>query len=98
LPQDFTDILHGGFSIAAKATLDSWRYISNEFGYTYNKAPLEIAVNVMSPNFSGLVRHIEDDDGQIRQFSYKPYFMPVRTVAVFVRMAGSGLPSKTPPP
>ena len=70
LPQDFVNYLHGGFTIAPKATINSWKYISNEFGYTYNKAPLEIAVNTPTGPFPGLVRHVADANGQIRQFTY----------------------------
>jgi hypothetical protein len=70
LPLDFPIYLHGGYTIAPKATLNSWKYVSNEFGYTYNRVPLEIAVNIPTGPSPGLVRHISDADGQIRQFTY----------------------------
>jgi hypothetical protein len=70
LPQEFINYLHGGYTIAPKATLNSWKYVSNEFGYTYNNTPLEIAVNTPTGPFPGLVRHVSDAKGQIRQFTY----------------------------
>lgn len=74
LPQDFIDYLHGGFSIAPKVTLNSWKYISNEFGYTYNKAPFEIAVGTPIGSSPGVSRHVVDADAQIRQFTYNALF------------------------
>ena len=70
LPQEFLIFLHGGYTIAPKATLNTWKYVSNEFGYTYNKAPQETAINTPSGPFPGVVRHVSDANGQIRQFTY----------------------------
>ncbi|HEX8817311.1 MAG TPA: LssY C-terminal domain-containing protein [Terriglobales bacterium] len=63
--------LQPGWGIAAKATLNSWRHFSNEFGYTYNDAALIIstASSVAGVNPAPLY-----DDGQIRQFSYNLLF------------------------
>ena len=68
------DYLHRGFSIAPKVTLNSWKYISNEFGYTYNKAPFEIAVGTPIGSSPGVSRHVVDADAQIRQFTYNALF------------------------
>ena len=62
----FMQALHSGWSIAPRATLNSWRYFSNEFGYTYNKALLTIR----STSDNGDPPGVQYDDGQVRQFSY----------------------------
>jgi hypothetical protein len=55
-------------------TLNSWKYISNEFGYTYNKAPFEIAVGTPIGSSPGVSRHVVDADAQIRPFTYNALF------------------------
>jgi opacity protein-like surface antigen len=61
--------LHTGWNISVNSTLDSWKYISNEFGYSYNEAPLTIT-EVVTGNalFNGTSQVYFD--GQIRQFTY----------------------------
>lgn len=57
-PIGFTDDLrefnrlHPGWAIAVKATLNSWKYFSNEFGYAYNKAALTITTVSTIPDFN----------------------------------------------
>ena len=67
--------LHTGWNISVNSTLDSWKYISNEFGYSYNKAPLTIA-EVITGNeiFNGTSQLYFD--GQIRQFTYNVLIHP----------------------
>jgi hypothetical protein len=50
-----------------KATLNSCKYFSNDFGYAYNQAALTITTVSTIPDFN--VSPL-DDDGEIRQFSY----------------------------
>jgi len=67
--------LHTGWNISVNSTLDSWKYISNEFGYSYNKAPLTINEVVTGNelfNGSSLLYF----DGQIRQFTYNVLIHP----------------------
>ncbi len=67
--------LHTGWNISVNSTLDSWKYISNEFGYSYNKAPLTINEVITGNeifNGSSLVYF----DGQIRQFTYNVLIHP----------------------
>ncbi len=64
---NFVQALHAGYVIAPRATINSWRYVSNEFGYTYNKAPLTIT-NIY--NQAGMPPDVQYDDGQVRQFTY----------------------------
>jgi len=61
--------LHTGYSISVNSTLDSWKYISNEFGYNYNDTPLTIT-GVLSGNEFFDDTTFLYDDGQIRQFTY----------------------------
>lgn len=63
---DFTQALHAGYVIAPKATINSWRYVSNEFGYTYNEAPLTITTSTNDGNPPS----VQYDSGQVRQFTY----------------------------
>ena len=69
----FVQALHSGWNIAPRATIDSWRYVSNEFGYTYNKAPLTQLIITQfldgAPDVGSLY-----DDGQVRQFCYNALF------------------------
>ncbi len=69
----FVQALHSGWTIAPRATIDSWRYVSNEFGYTYSKAPLTQLIVTQyldgAPDTGTLF-----DDGQVRQFSYNALF------------------------
>jgi opacity protein-like surface antigen len=69
--------LHTGWSITVNSTLDSWKYVSNEFGYSYNKAPLSI-LGVFSGEgelFDGTTPPTYlYDDGQVRQFTYNMLF------------------------
>lgn len=65
---NYVQRLHTGFSISLNATINSWRYVSNEFGYNYNSAPLTLAIVDTGTNpvaTSTLV-----DGGQVRQFTY----------------------------
>ena len=67
--------LHTGWNISVNSTLDSWKYISNEFGYSYNKAPLTINEVVTGNelfNGSSLLYFA----GQIRQFTYNLLIHP----------------------
>jgi opacity protein-like surface antigen len=69
--------LHTGWSITVNSTLDSWKYISNEFGYSYNDAPLSILGIFSGPGelFNGTTPPTYlYDDGQIRQFTYNVLF------------------------
>ena len=65
----YTMSLHSGYTIAPKATINSWRYVSNEFGYTYSKAPLRIYVTDQDGFLDDLLF-----DGQLRQFTYNAIF------------------------
>ena len=67
--------LHTGWNVSVNSTLDSWKYISNEFGYSYNKAPLTIT-EVITGNelFNGASQLYFD--GQIRQFTYNVLIHP----------------------
>jgi hypothetical protein len=66
LQVNFVQQLHSGYVIAPRATLNSWKYVSNEFGYTYIKAPVRITAYYDT----GDPPDILDDAAQIRQFSY----------------------------
>lgn len=67
--------MHTGWNVSVNSTLDSWKYISNEFGYSYNKAPLTIT-EVITGNeiFNGASQIYFD--GQIRQFTYNVLIHP----------------------
>ena len=67
--------MHTGWNVSVNSTLDSWKYISNEFGYSYNKAPLTIT-EVITGNelFNGASQLYFD--GQIRQFTYNVLIHP----------------------
>ena len=62
----FVNALHSGYAIAPHATLNSWRHVSSEFGYTYNSARLSLNLhdNAGGPPVPQIF------DGQVRQFSY----------------------------
>ncbi|AXC16272.1 hypothetical protein ACPOL_7080 (plasmid) [Acidisarcina polymorpha] len=67
--------LHTGWNISVNSTLDSWKYISNEFGYSYNQAPLTITEVVTgNPLFNGA--SVVYFDGQVRQFTYNVLIHP----------------------
>ncbi len=67
----FINALHSGYSIAPRATIESWKYVANEFGYTYNSAPLSVTL----VDTSGTVPPSNlQFDGQVRQFSYNTIF------------------------
>lgn len=68
----FVQALHSGYNIAPRATINSWKYVSNEFGYTYNKAPLTITT-IYDPS-DNTPPSVQYDDGQVRQFSYNALF------------------------
>lgn len=63
--------LHTGWNIAPRVTLNSWRYVSNEFGYTYNSAALTITGKSSDPEFQSTYDYF---DGQLRQFTYNALF------------------------
>jgi hypothetical protein len=66
--------LHTGWNISVNSTLDSWKYISNEFGYSYSKSPLTIYGLITGESiFAGTTTFLYDD-GQIRQFTYNVLF------------------------
>jgi opacity protein-like surface antigen len=62
--------LHTGWNIAPKVTLNSWRYVSNEFGYSYNSAALTIS-QASGAQFPPTYEYF---DGQLRQFTYNALF------------------------
>ncbi len=65
----FVQRLHSGYSISLNATINSWRYVSNEFGYNYNSAPLTITTVDTDPT-DGIPPATDVDGGQVRQFTY----------------------------
>jgi opacity protein-like surface antigen len=68
----YVQALLSGYNIAPRATINSWKYVSNEFGYTYNDAPLTVTsyYDADADTPPGLLY----DDGQVRQFSYNALF------------------------
>jgi hypothetical protein len=82
----FVQALHSGWLIAPRATINSWRYFSNEFGYTYNEAPLTITTRYGD----GSPPDVQFDGGQVRQFSYNTIFHARPNGARFRPYAAAG--------
>ena len=61
--------LHSGYSISLNATINSWRYVSNEFGYNYNSAPVTVDIIDTGSGSSASTSAVVDG-GQVRQFTY----------------------------
>lgn len=63
---DYVQSLRSGYLIAPRATIDSWKYVSNEFGYTYNSAPLTMTLYDDAGDAPSSIIF----SGQVRQYSY----------------------------
>lgn len=64
-PTDIVTDLHNGWGIAPRITLNSWKHVSNEFGFAYNRTSLSItAVSTETePTYDSF-------NAQVRQFTY----------------------------
>lgn len=63
---DAIQSLRSGLSIQVRATVHSWKYVSNEFAYAYNFADLRTHIATGVPEADGDI----EADGTVRQFSY----------------------------